>query len=220
MHNAAFATLELDWAYVPLPTPPEALGDVVRGLAASGFAGANVTIPHKTAVLSLCDEVDETAAHAKSVNTLVFKDGRTLGSSTDVVAVERALGTASGRALVLGTGGSAKAAVAALERHGLDVTVATRRDPVWPPDAKEYAVVVNATPVKDEPLIEPVPSQLVIDLPYNPDGSDTALSAAGRAAGAQVVDGLQLLLLQGAASFERWTGRQAPIEAMTAALPI
>ena len=75
MQNAGFAALGLDWAYVPLPTPPELLGDAVRGLVATGFAGANVTIPHKQAVVELCDELDEVAERAGSVNTLVSTRG-------------------------------------------------------------------------------------------------------------------------------------------------
>lgn len=219
MHNAGFAALGLDWAYVPLPTAPEHLADAVRGLVAAGFAGANVTIPHKTAVIDVCDEVEEIARHAESVNTLVVRDGRVLGSSTDVVAIEGAIKGTAGAALVLGTGGSAKAAVAALRLHGLDVTVASRSDPVWPPDAAGYEVVVNATPVKDDPLVAVSASQVLVDLPYNADGTTTAFAAAGHAAGARVVEGLEILLHQGAASFERWTGRRAPLDAMAAALP-
>ena len=101
MQNAGFAALGLDWAYVPLPTPPERLGDAVRGLVAAGFAGANVTIPHKEAVIGLCDELDEFAERAGSVNTLVIEDGRVLGSSTDGLAVTsqiEASGTTRARA--------------------------------------------------------------------------------------------------------------------------
>ena len=87
MQNAGFAALGLDWAYVPLPTPPESLAAAVRGLQALGFAGANVTIPHKQAVIPLCDELDEIARAAGSVNTLVFDGDRILGSSTDGDAV-------------------------------------------------------------------------------------------------------------------------------------
>lgn len=219
VHNAAFAALGLDWAYVPLPTPPERLGDVVRGIAAAGFAGANVTIPHKTAVIELCDEVENVASHAESVNTLVFRDGRVLGSSTDVLAIEQAVGGASGSALVLGRGGSAKAAVAALTARGFSVTVVGRRDLGWPPDAASFDVVVNATPVKDEAVVQPRRGQVVVDLPYKGDGAPTALAAAASSAGARLVDGLEILLHQGAASFERWTGHPAPLEAMRAALP-
>ena len=219
MHNPAFAALGLDWAYVPLPTPPERLADAVKGIVAAGFAGANVTIPHKTSVIELCDEVEDVARHAESVNTLVFRGGRVLGSSTDVVAIEQAVADTSGSALVLGRGGSAKAAIAALTARGFDVTVVGRRDPGWPPDATGFDVVVNATPVKDEPVVLPQRGQVVVDLPYREDGTPTALAAAAGSAGARLVDGLEILLWQGAASFERWTGHPAPQAAMRAALP-
>src|SRR5919199_4804849 len=119
MQNAAFAARGLDWVYLPLPVEPERLADAVRGLAAAGFAGANVTIPHKVAVAELCDELDDVARRAGSVNTLVFRDGRVLGSSTDGLAVVDPLGDVRGaRALVLGAGGAAQAAIAALEEAG------------------------------------------------------------------------------------------------------
>ena len=83
MHNAAFEALGLDWAYVPpLPVPPERLEDAVRGLAALGFVGANVTTPHKLAVTSLCE------TDAASVNTLVVRDRRIEGSSTDAAILD------------------------------------------------------------------------------------------------------------------------------------
>src|SRR3954453_1816832 len=109
MQNAGFAALGLDWAYVPLPTPPESLAAAVRGLQALGFAGANVTIPHKQAVIPLCDELDEVARAAGSVNTLVFDGERILGSSTDGDAVAVQVDPRDRRALVLGTGGSSRA---------------------------------------------------------------------------------------------------------------
>ena len=127
MQNAGFAALGLDWAYVPLPTPPELLGDAVRGLRAAGFAGANVTIPHKQDVLAYCDELDPVAAAAGSVNTLVFADGRVHGSSTDGDAVTSQIEANGRRALVLGAGGSSRAVVEALERSGAEVTVSSRR---------------------------------------------------------------------------------------------
>jgi shikimate dehydrogenase len=219
MQNAAFAALALDWAYVPLPTRPELLGEAVRGLQAVGFAGANVTIPHKQAVIPLCDELDEIAQAAGSVNTLVFDGDRVLGSSTDGDAVAGQIDPLERRALVLGGGGSAMAVVEALTRAGADVTIASRRQAGWPPSAEGYDILVNATPVKEEVIVAPHVGMEVVDLAYLPDGRDTALVAAARAAGCDVVvDGLDVLLFQGAAAFERWTGLAAPLVAMRDAL--
>jgi shikimate dehydrogenase len=220
MQNAGFAALGLDWAYVPLPTPPEGLGEAVRGLVAAGFAGANVTIPHKERVSLYCDDLDEVAAAAGSVNTLVVADGRVLGSSTDGAAVTSQIDARDRNVLILGAGGAAKAvmhAVAAVGAAGIEL--ATRRSHDWPPKGEGVDVLVNCTPVKDEVLVPPYPGMQVVDLAYNADGSETALVAAARAAGCEtVVDGLDVLLAQGAASFERWTGKPAPLAAMAAAL--
>ena len=219
MQNAGFAALGLDWAYVPLPTPPEKLGDAVRGLVATGFAGANVTIPHKETVAALCDELDEVAARAGSVNTLVIADGRVLGSSTDGRAVTSQLEVQDRRALVLGTGGAAKAVAAALEDAGADVLVRGRRDPSWPGTAEGFDILVNATPLKDELPVAPRPGMQVADLAYRPDGLPTALIRAATELDCHpCVDGLDILLAQGAASFERWTGEAAPLVAMRNAL--
>jgi shikimate dehydrogenase len=215
MHNAGFVALGLDWAYVPLATAPELLGDAVRGLAATGFAGVNVTIPHKRAILGLCDEADEIASRAGSANTLVFDDGRVLGSSTDGDAVASQVDARGRAVLVLGAGGAAAAVVEALERAGATVTTAQRRDESWPPEATGFDVLVNATPVKEALLVSPQPWQQVVDLAYLPDGRRTALVAAAHEAGCErVVDGLDVLVAQGAASFERWTGLAAPVVAM------
>jgi shikimate dehydrogenase len=219
MQNTAFAALGLDWAYVPLPTPPERLAEAVRGIAAAGFAGANVTIPHKVEVVALCDAVDEVARRAGSVNTLVFEGGGILGSSTDGDAITSQIEVAGRRALVLGAGGSSRAAVEALERAGAEVVVASRRDPDWPPAADGFDVLVNCTPLKEELVVAPHGGMQVVDLAYLPDGRSTALVAAARRVGCPVVvDGLDVLLAQGTTSFERWTGASAPVEAMRAAL--
>ena len=210
MHNAAFAARGLDWAYVPLAVPAALVGDAVRGLVALGFAGANVTAPYKKDVVLWCDEVD-----ADSVNTLVVADGRVTGKSTDAAALD---GLETSRAAVLGSGGAALAWIAALEARGADVAVFARRGE-WPPRVDDRDLVVNATPVKDALLFQPRPDQAVIDLPYNADGSATELVEAGRAAGCRVVvDGLDVLARQGAASFERWTGVPAPLDVMLAAI--
>jgi len=215
MQNAGFAALGLDWAYVPLPTPPELLGDAVRGLVATGFAGANVTIPHKQAVLGLCDDLDDVATRGGSVNTLVIREGEVLGSSTDGLAVTSQLEANGLRALVLGAGGASRAVAAALEDEGAEVVVRGRRDAGWPPSADGFDVLVNATPVKEELLVAPRAGMQVVDLAYLPDGRPTALIAAARALDCHpCVDGLDVLLAQGAASFERWTGGPAPLVAM------
>ena len=220
MQNAAFGAAGLDWAYVALPVTTERLGEAVRGLVALGFAGANVTIPHKRAVVELCDELDPVAERAGSVNTLVIRGGLVLGSSTDGAAVAGAIEAGGAQCLVLGAGGAAQAVIAALRAAGAAaVDVISRRDPGWPPSGAGADVIVNATPVRDDALVAPRSSQQVVDLAYRADGQPTALVAAARAAGcARVVDGLDVLVRQGADSFERWTGVPAPIEAMRAAL--
>src|SRR3954451_4615617 len=163
MHNAAFAELGMDWAYVAMPVAPERLEPALRGVAALGFAGVNVTIPHKGAAARICDEVSDAAARAGSVNTvLVGGDGRLRGETTDGQGMLDAIGElpADGGALVLGAGGAARAAAAALRDGGVRVAVAARRgeaavelarelqlEPApWPP-VSPAALVVNATPV-------------------------------------------------------------------------
>ena len=88
----------------------------------------------------------------------------------------------------------------------------------WPPSSGEATLLVNATPVRDELIVEPVPGQTVVDLTYNPDGTPTALVKAGKERGCKIVEGLDVLVAQGAASFERWTGVPAPVEVMRAAV--
>ncbi len=216
MQNAAFAAVGLPWRYEAREVEPEGLAAAVRDLD----VGANVTIPYKVAVFDLCTEVDDAARRAVSVNTLVVRDGEILGSSTDGLAVTGALGDdVSGlQALVLGAGGAARAVVSALEAAGAEVSIASRSGE-WPPDGSSADVIVNATPVKDVLLVEPRRGQAVVDLAYNADGSATALVEAAHLAGClTVVDGLEILVRQGAASFERWTGLEAPVDAMRAAL--
>jgi shikimate dehydrogenase len=207
MQNAAFAARGLDWSYVPVRVTAERLRDAVRGLVALGFAGANVTIPHKQAVVALCDD-----AEGDSVNTLVVDDGRIVGSNTDREIVR---GLSATSVCLIGSGGAAAALLPALPG---DVRVFARRGE-WPPRADDCDLIVNTTPVRDELLVEPRAGQGVVDLAYRSDGVDTALVAAARAAGcAPIVDGLEALVRQGAASFERWTGIPAPVGVMRAAV--
>ena len=200
MHNAAFAALGLDWAYVPLPTPHQRLDDAVRGLVALGFAGANVTAPHKLAVTAFCD------TDAPSVNTLVLRDGRLEGWTTDAAVLA---GRVAESPVVIGDGGAATAFLQALPR----ARRFSRRGE-WPPDARGADLVVNATPVRDEVLVELGAGQTLVDLPY----PETATARAARESGATVIDGLDVLVAQGAASFELWTGEKAPVEVMRTAV--
>jgi shikimate dehydrogenase len=214
MQNAALAARGVDWAYVAMRVDHAVLDSAVTGLASLGFAGVNVTTPHKTGVIPFCDELEESAERAGSVNTLVFEHGRILGASTDAEALDE---VEAATAAVIGAGGAASAWIAALEARGITATVFARRE-TWPPDTARVDLVVHATPVKDELLFEPGAAQTLIDLAYNADGSDTAHVAAARAAGARVLDGLEVLVRQGAASFQRWTGLSAPLDVMRAAI--
>jgi shikimate dehydrogenase len=200
MHNAAFAALGLDWAYVALPTQPDRLEDAVRGLVALGFAGANVTTPHKLEVTAFCE------TDAPSVNTLVVRDGHVRGWSTYAAILD---GLPSASPAVLGSGGTAVAFL-----HARPHARQFSRRGTWPPVVSDADLVVNATSERDEVLVELRPGQTLVDLPY----PETATAAAARQAGATVVTGLEVLLAQGAASFELWTGVAAPVEVVRDAL--
>jgi shikimate dehydrogenase len=200
MQNAAFAARGLDWAYVALRVRAGALEDALRGLVALELAGANVTTPHKLAVAKLVD------ADVESVNTLVARDGRLHGSSTDAAVLA---GVQFARAAILGDGGAARAFAAALP----EAARFSRRG-TWPPDVAGVDLVVNATSERDEMLVELGPGQTLIDVPY--PATATAREAERRRA--RVIDGLDVLVAQGAASFELWTGVPAPVDVMQAAV--
>jgi shikimate dehydrogenase len=224
----------IDGAYVPLPIRPEDFGLAVRGLAAAGFAGANVTVPHKPAAFAICDTVEASARRAGAVNTLIFQDGRIIGRNTDgmgFLANLRAHGVdpAAGPALVLGAGGAARAVVAALQDSGVTVTVANRtreradalaRDLPglvvidWPAPAAalaDHALLVNTTSLGMEghPALaldvdRANPSLAVADIVYVP--LETPLLAAARARGLRPVEGLGMLLHQAVTGFAAWFG--------------
>jgi shikimate dehydrogenase len=200
MQNAAFAARGLDWAYVACDVSPDAVEAAVRGLAAAGFVGANVTMPHKEAAATLAE------TDLASVNTLVFEDGRIRGYSTDAAVLD---GVTFERAAVLGDGGAALAFRAALPEAR-----AFFRQGEWPPDVRDADLVVNATSERDEALVELGPGQTLVDLPY----PETATGTAARQAGANVIVGLEVLVAQGAVAFELWTGVPAPVEVMRRAV--
>jgi shikimate dehydrogenase len=204
MQNAAFAARGLDWHYTAFDVEDPLAA--VAALRTLGFVGANVTIPHKEAVAAACDE-----AEGDAVNTLVFDpDGRTRGFNTDR---EILAGIEATAACVIGAGGAARALVPALPER---TTFFSRSSGAWPPDASGCDLIVNATPIRDELVVEPRAGQTVVELAYGPD--ETALVAAARAAGCEVVDGLEALVRQGAASFRIWTGLEPPVDVMRRAV--
>jgi shikimate dehydrogenase len=200
MQNAAFAARGLDWAYLPLRVEDGRVEDAVRGLVALGFAGANVTAPHKAAAAAATD------TDLASVNVLVVRDGRAQGLSTDTAILD---GLPADRPVIIGAGGSAAAFRAALPAARV-----FSRSGVWPPDVEGADLVVHATSEREEVLCALAPGQTLIDLPY----PQTATGRAARETGATVVSGLEVLVAQGAASFEIWTGVPAPVDVMRAAV--
>ena len=240
MHTAAFASAGLDWTYGLCDVPPERLPAAVNALRGPDYAGANVTIPHKVAVIPLLDELDGPAEATGAVNTIRREGNQLLGSNTDVAGIQAAidevgLDPAGARAVILGAGGSARAAAVALRgarlafvarrpaaAAGLPGQVLSWDDPGWWRLARDADLLLNATPQgRREELPLPVgelpAGGAVIDLVYSAAG--TPLVRAARERGLPCADGWTVLLAQGAAAFEAWTGRPAPLEAMRAALP-
>ena len=241
MHNAALAELGLaEWSYEAIEVAPDAFEARAREMPGEGFVGANVTVPHKGAALSLADELSETAREIGAANTLVFADGEIRAENTDADGLLRALpGPAAGkRTLVLGAGGAARAVVWGLLREGAEVEVWNRTElrsqhlceelggePVAEPEQSTYELIVNSTAVGlggEDPFahlpLEPgdfLSKQTVIDMVYGRE--TTVLLGAAEAAGANVVDGIEILAQQGALSLEIWTGRPAPVDTMRAA---
>jgi shikimate dehydrogenase len=237
MHNAALRELGLagGWSYEAIDVEPERFGERVRAMAGEGFVGANVTVPHKLAALAIADDASEAAREIGAANTLSFGDGRIGAANTDAEGLLAALGDPPTglRALVLGAGGAARAAAWGLRWSGaeveiwnrtaakaaelardLDAVVAERVDP------GSYDLIVNATTVGLDPStsLDSLPvdgirgHQTVVDLVYGE--GETELARLARERGARVIDGLEVLVRQGAASLRIWTGREPPIEVM------
>ncbi len=192
MQNAAFAAAGLDWEYVLRDVLPAELEAAVHEVEY-----ANVTAPYKLDVARILD------SELPSVNTIV----RGRGFSTDAAILEQV--TSCYKPAIVGDGGAAVAF-----RHALPEARVFARRGDWPPEVSDADLVIHATPVRDEVLFELGPGQTLIDLPY----PRTATAEAAAAAGARVLDGLEVLVAQGAASFELWTGQPAPVDAMRRAV--
>lgn len=263
MHNAAFKALNLNWRYLPLPVRPGQERDAVRGLAALGLRGANVTIPHKQAVLPALDSLSQTAGELRAVNTLIVDyEGaggpRIHGENTDHSGFLRALlagGFQAGngqRAVVAGAGGAARAVVYSLLSLGLEEVVVLNRSLAhaqtlvteigglrpWKTrlealpfttgalleTSRRADLLVNTTPVGTWPETEAsiwpgreaLPANLfVFDLVYNP--IETRLLQQARRSKARAINGVEMLVQQGALAFEMWCGMAAPLGVMRAA---
>ncbi len=241
MHNAAFRELELNKVYVPFPLRD--LGPAMLGLHALGVKGLSVTIPHKQAVLPYLAAIDAVAAKIGAVNTLVAGEYGFTGYNTDWLganaALRQALEPQGKRILILGAGGSARAIGFGLLESGATVLLASRTAGKgqalaatlgceWFPLAElgdlAADALINATSVGMAPESDNTPLAarhlhnfpVVMDIVYAPLATRLLREAIG--AGCQVVDGLAMLLHQGVAQFELWTGRPAPVEVMRQSL--
>ena len=241
MHNAAFSELRENSVYLPFPVVDLKAG--VEGLKGLGVRGVSVTIPYKEAIIPLLDELDDLARQIGAVNTLVIKeiDGRKYlcGSNSDWLGANRALSEkvclAGARVVILGAGGSARAIGFGLHQAGAQVVICSRTESRGRALAKDLGcswhsladaenlhaeVLLNATSVGMQPESEVSPVaanilahfQVVMDIVYAP--LETVLLKEAQAAGCQVINGLEMLLYQGVAQFELWTGKTAPVELM------
>ena len=241
MHNAALAAAGLaDWRYLRLPLPPELFAETVRALPAAGFRGVNVTIPHKHAALAVADRASDAAQAIGAANTLTFEDGAIVADNTDAPGILGALpySPAGKTVLILGAGGAGRAAAWALKGAGAADVAIWNRTPeraialaaqlgvraVETPEMAEILVNCTSVGLNDpEATFKALPvradelgaGSLVVDMVYRAGG--THLLEAARTRGAGVIDGLDILVAQGASSFERWTGPVAPREAMRVA---
>jgi shikimate dehydrogenase len=247
MHNAAFRSLGLPHSYDTLDVTADTLPAAVARLRHGEILGANVTVPHKEAVMTLVDAWDGPTAEIGAANTLSrTADGRVLASNTDAVGFEyatRALALDGARVLLLGAGGAARAALVVLLAHGARVAIANRSierartlarslphpvdretrvvDWVARGELRDVDVVVNATSLglgREDPLEGAALRRGLVVVDLIPTAVATPLVRRARAAGAEVVDGLPMLLQQAASSFRIWTGRDAPVDVMRAAL--
>jgi len=250
IHNAAFDQLKLDFVFLAFRVKAADLENAIRGMRGLAIHGLNVTMPHKSTVISFLDEVDATVQFLGSANTILNKDGKLSGFNTDGVGALKALrengvALSEKKMLLLGAGGAAKAIAFSLAKEVGELAILNRAAE----KAKELAetlgrmfnkkvvggglssdaiaknlrdsdILINATSVGMKPnltqsLVAPqwLKSDLaVMDIVYNP--VETKLAKDAKAAGAKVISGVEMLIYQGAASFEIWTGCSAPIEIM------
>jgi 3-dehydroquinate dehydratase / shikimate dehydrogenase len=239
LHNRAFAARHIDAVYVPLQA--EALDPFMRALPILRLSGFSVTRPYKTDILPYLQEVEEAAALCGSVNTVMVHDGLLQGSTSDgrgvVAPLKKHLDLKGRSVVIVGAGGAARATALALHRKGARVTVLARdggrarsvaavvgcqHGPLSDLQNRPWDVLINATPVGSQALVEetPVPAELlrpnglVFDMVYDP--LETRLLREATAAGCATIGGLEMLLAQAVAQFETWTALEAPLDVMKA----
>lgn len=258
MHNAALAAAGLDdWQYEAIEVESADFEELVRGLPGRGFAGANVTVPHKEAALAIADEASGVAIAIGAANTLIFSEGLIRAENTDAPGLIDALvdgdhdhaggesagggrGLAGKRALALGAGGAGRAVAWALADAGMDVMLWNRTRLKAEGLAAEFGIEV--IPAEQHGEIDPGPFDVIVnasaaglgggdglaDLPLDPGGfhpgqtvvdmvygqSEGTLIQTARQDGARTIDGIEVLVRQGARSFEIWTGRKPDLEVM------
>lgn len=243
MHNAGFATLGIDAHYVTFEPEPGAARSAVTAAETLGISGLNVTIPFKEDVMTVVDP-DDVATEIGAINTVDFTDEEPTGHNTDVEGAMRALThhnvSPSGHdAVVVGAGGAARAIVFGLVDAGASVAIANRTAKrahdladefgasghgleVLPDLLSDADLLINATSVGMGTTESIVPEAalhgdlVVMDAVYRP--LETRLLKDADEVGARTIDGAWMLLFQGTAAFERWTGKDAPVSAMNDAL--
>jgi shikimate dehydrogenase len=246
LHNAAYESMGIDAVYVVFPTRPQNLPTAIASVRALNMLGVSVTIPHKEAVVALCDELSNQARALQAVNTIVNDNGKLVGHNTDgdgfvrSLAEELSFDPSGKRVVVIGAGGAAKAVIEALSRYGAaEIAVvnrsaaraaetATISDVARTGDATDISdadLVINATPlgmVGEHEGMSPVDGnvfrngQTVVDLIYKPAQTQFLIDAA--AVGAKTANGLGMLLHQAALQIELWIGQKAPVDVMKKAI--
>lgn len=251
MHNAAFKHLGLNYVYVAFNVAPERLKEAISGIRGLGICGVNVTMPHKISVIKYLDELDENAKLAGSVNTILNRDSRLIGYTTDGLGALNALkqvgsDPAEKKVVILGAGGASRSISFALANYARELVILNRTferaeglaselrrifgsagiragplsDNVLEEELRDADIMINATSVGMRPNVNETPVRrellhknlTVFDIVYEP--LETRLLREAKSVGAKTVDGLSLLVHQGALSFEIWTGVKAPIEVM------
>mgnify|MGYP000277026106 FL=1 len=250
--NAAFQHLKLDFIYVAFTVKAENLGDAISGVRSLGIYGLNVTMPHKISVIKYLDELDERADRIKSVNTILNRNGKLIGYTTDGIGVLNALkyngvDPKGKKVVILGAGGAARSASYALSEVAGELVILNRTierarnlaskvrkligshvNVKWDGlteeslrrEVREADILINATPVGMSPNVNGTlvekrllhPDMVVFDMIYHP--LKTRLLREAEEVGAKTINGLSMLIHQGAASFEIWTGVEAPVDVM------